>query len=364
MTSAENRAGKRSGPRLALQSRTSSNERVKAAPPIIPAETARHLLLGGAGLLEDPDRPASAARVLKQIERMGFVQVDTINTVERAHQHILLTRFDRYRPATLTRLLERERTLFEHWTHDASIIPIGLYPQWRYRFERAKQPDHRLQSWVLRKIGRDANRVIKHVLERIEKEGPLMSRDFEELKSARTKERGEGWWNWKPHKAALEYLWRIGELSISARSSFQKVYELSSRWLPEHHEQPPPSQDEHLDWACREALERLVIATPRELQQFWLAVGIDSARRWCKEAIATGEVIEVELASADGSKSRKAIAKPDWKRRAARLAAAPRRIRLLNPFDPAIRDRQRTLRLFDFEYAFEAFVPESKRRCG
>ncbi len=177
------------------------------------------------------------------IERLGFVQLDTINVVERAHQHILFTRLDEYRPAHLTRLLERDRKLFEHWTHDASVIPIDWFRYWRLRFRRYRERGLGANPWWARRMGGEPERVIEHVRRRIEREGALMSKDFEHRwskeapssadtgKSVASSEPSESgaWWGWKPQKAALEYLWRVGELSVAGRINFHKVYDLTER---------------------------------------------------------------------------------------------------------------------------------------
>jgi uncharacterized protein YcaQ len=328
--------------------------------PLVPAATARRLLLGAQGLLDDPRRKATPGALYDAVERMGFVQVDSINIVERAHHLTLAARFQGYRPALLTRLLERERRLFEHWTHDASAIPTAWYPYWRPRFERYRRKVLE-NPWWLERVGPDPQRVFAHVRERIVAEGPLMARDFED-------ERPEGtdktWWGWKPQKAALEYLWRTGELAIARRVNFHKVYDLASRVLPEADAAPPPSEEEHLDWACRTALERLGTASADELAGFWRAVPLEEARAWGERAAARGEIAAVQVEPLDGAKPRRAWAVPDWEARAAALPPAPPRIRLLSPFDPILRDRKRTLRLFGFDYRFEAFVPEPLRRHG
>ncbi|HYH44652.1 MAG TPA: crosslink repair DNA glycosylase YcaQ family protein, partial [Thermoanaerobaculia bacterium] len=107
--------------------------------PLIPAATARRLLLGAQGLLDDPRGRVTADRVYDLVERMGFVQIDSINVIERAHHLTLAARLQGYRPKMLDRLLERDRRLFEHWTHDASAIPTRWYPHWRFRFERYRK---------------------------------------------------------------------------------------------------------------------------------------------------------------------------------------------------------------------------------
>src|SRR3954469_13941785 len=158
--------------------------------PVAPAPPARRLLLGAQGLLDDPRRKATPDVLYELIERMGFVQIDSINVVERAHHLTLASRLQGYRPALLERLLERQRRLFEHWTHDASAIPTLWYPYWKIRFERYRRRvlEH---PWWMERIGPEPERAIDHVRERIAHEGPLMTRDFED-------ERPEGtdktWW--------------------------------------------------------------------------------------------------------------------------------------------------------------------------
>lgn len=327
--------------------------------PLVPVATARRLLLGAQGLLDDPRGRVTADRLYNLIERMGFVQIDSINVVERAHHLTLVSRLQSYRPSLFDRLLERERRLFEHWTHDASAIPTIWYPHWWYRFERYRRKvlDH---PWWKERIGADPDRTIAHVRERLAREGPLMTRNFEDT---RDESADRSWWGWTPQKAALEYLWRTGEAAVVGRVNFHKVYDLAGRALPEAHAAPRPTAEEHLDWACRTAIERLGIASADEVAAFWRAADLPDVRAWCERAAAREEIVPVQVEAVDGS-VRKAYAVPDWEERAAALPPAPPRIRLLSPFDPILRDRKRSLRLFGFDYRFEAFVPAPQRRYG
>jgi len=331
--------------------------------PTVPAATARRLLLGAQGLLDDPRRRPTVDALYEIVERLGFVQIDSINVVERAHHLTLAARLQSYRPQLLERLLERDRRLFEHWTHDASAIPTRWYPYWRYRFEhyRRKVLDH---PWWKERAGSRPRELVEVVRERIRREGPVMTRDFEDQRPAGT---DKTWWGWTPEKTALEYLWRTGELAVARRINFHKVYDLTERVLPEAHAAPRPDPGEHLDWACRSALERLGVATPDEIAGFWRAISLEEARAWCGRSAAAGAIVPVTVEAVeavDGAAPRRSWALPDWQERAAALPSAPPRIRLLSPFDPILRDRRRTLRLFGFDYRFEAFVPAPQRRWG
>jgi uncharacterized protein YcaQ len=327
--------------------------------PIVTIEAARLLLMNAQGLLADPSRRATPAALHKLIEQMGFVQLDSINVVERAQHLTLASRLDAYRPEHLSRLLEQERSLFEHWTHDASAIPTKWFAQWKPRFAVARELIWR-KPWWRERMGEDPDKVITQVRERIAREGPLRSLDFEHKQQGVS----SAWWGWKPQKAALEYLWSTGELMVTRREKFQKVYDLTERVLPQHSREPLPTEREHVEWACHTALERLVVATPKEIAEFWHAIGIAKAKTWCEEGARKGRIIPVRVESSDGAKERVSFAVWDWERRLSDLPAPPARTRLLSPFDPVLRDRARARRLFNFDYRFEAFVPVPQRQYG
>jgi uncharacterized protein len=326
---------------------------------LVPSQSARRLFLNAQGLLEDPSRKATKSTLLKLIERLGFVQVDSINVVERAHHLTLSSRLDSYSQSQLNSLLENDRSLFEHWTHDASAIPTRWIAHWKPRFKRER---NRLMSnkWWRERLGDGHESMLEHVRERIAIEGPLRSDDFEHDRQGES----AAWWGWKPQKAALEFLWNTGELMVSRRESFQKVYDLTERVLPQFHEIAEPSPDQHVEWACSTAMERLQIATPREIAQFWDAVSIADADEWCKRAATAGRLEPVLVEQSNGAKPRPSFAVANWETRLKQLPHAPDRMRLLCPFDPVLRDRARALRLFGFDYRFEAFVPAPKRQYG
>jgi uncharacterized protein YcaQ len=170
-----------------------------------------------------------------------------------------------------------------------------------------------------------------------------------------------GWWDWHPSKAALEYLWRVGDLAVTRRDGFRKVYDLTDRVLPAQHRDASPSAEETRDWACASALDRLGLATAGELAAFWDAIRPEDARAWAEGALARGEVVEALADGHDGT-PRRVLIRPGTL--AAAVPEPPGRIRILSPFDPALRDRARAERLFGFHYRIEVFVPEAQRRFG
>ncbi len=319
---------------------------------------ARRLFLDRHALGEAPVGPAKGADLLALIERLGFVQLDSINTVARAHDMILYSRRATYRSKHLKRLYEGEKGLFEHWTHDAAVIPMAYYPHWHLRFRRdAEVLKSRWRNWRRDGFEDQFETVLRHVRDH----GPVSSSDV-----GKDEQKGSGgWWDWHPSKTALEYLWRSGALAVTGRQGFQKRYDLSERvidtGLLDHASQP--DERETVDWCCGAALDRLGFATPVELAAFWATVTTPEAKTWCASRLASGEIIEVDIIAQDGS-LRRCFARPNVREQADQIAPPPGRIRVLSPFDPALRDRARAQRLFGFHYRIEVFVPAAKRQYG
>jgi len=320
-------------------------------------DTARRLFLDRHMLLRPPEGPARGDDLLQVIEAIGFVQVDSINTVARAHHMILSARKQQYRQANLTPLLERERAVFEHWTHDASVIPTAFFPHWRYRFDKdEKRLKHRWRTWF--REGFESK--VDEVLDQIANHGPCGSADVGQDEKRST----GGWWDWHPSKTALEFLWRTGRISVTRRQGFQKVYDLTENVIPADTFALQPERDETIDWACWSALERLGFATSGEVSAFWDLVSPDQAKTWCARHLADGILVEVDIDCADGKAPRRSFAFPATLETLDALPQPSQRVRILSPFDPALRDRKRAERLFRFDYRIEIFVPEAKRTYG
>ncbi|EYD78143.1 hypothetical protein Rumeso_00236 [Rubellimicrobium mesophilum DSM 19309] len=319
------------------------------ALPILRNDAARRLFLARHALLGP-----KAATLPDLLEALGFVQVDSVLTLARAHDMILWSRRPTYRPADLQSLV-RARAAFEHWTHDASVLPIAAWPHWRHRFQRDRaRMDRRWDNWQGPDFRAHLDRTLRHIADN----GGTLSGDLIDGP------RGEpGWWNWHPGKVALEYLWRVGELSVSHRQGFQKVYDLTERVIPEAHRASTPALDETIDWAANAALDRLGFATPGEIAAFWDLLTPQEAQQWAKDALSRGEIEEIQMEGADG-KLRRSFARPGTLDEASAIPEPGDRLRLLSPFDPALRDRARAERLFGFFYRIEIYVPAPKRTYG
>jgi uncharacterized protein len=330
-----------------------------AVQPLVSAADARKLFLAAQGMSDDPGRRATLGAVETLIGQLGYVQLDSIQRIERAHHLILGARLDHYRPELLDRLAFEKWALFEHWTHAAAYIPVALFPHWRHRFAQ-REKRMRQHRWFKKRLGGKPDALLARVYERIAREGPLRARDFESAK----KRKSQGWWDWTPEKTALEVLWHSGRLAIAGRDRFDKVYDLVERVFPAAHAAPAPSHAEHVDWACAAALERLGTATAKELAHFWGTVSIADARAWCKTAVEQHRAVSARLDAHHGGKPVAGVALPDWEARARRARPADPELRLIAPFDPVMQNRERLTRLFAFDYVFEAFTPAPKRKYG
>lgn len=310
---------------------------------------ARRLWLHSQGLSATP---TGTLDVMALIRSLGFVQLDTIRNVTRAHHHILWSRNQNYREPMLGGLLRDERAIFEHFTHDASVLPAEYYPYWRRQFRRLGEKV-RSAKWFAKGLA-DAD--IDAVRARIHAEGALSTKDFD-APARGNKEM----WSRPPHKRALDLLWYEGELTTAHREKFIKFYDLSERVIKPEHYGAQVTDADQVDWLCTEAMDRLSFGAPGDIQRFWDAVDAAEVRAWL--AGAGDRLMPIEVQAADGSWA-SVLAPADITTRLQQAGAPTSRLRIINPFDPAVRDRVRLKRLFGFDYRNEIFVPAKDRIWG
>lgn len=310
---------------------------------------ARRLWLNSQGLAA---APTGRLDLLEIIRNLGFVQLDTIRNVTRAHHHILWSRNQNYREPMLNRLLAKDRMVFEHFTHDASVLPMEFYPMWQRQFRRLGDRVSRSDFYRTEL----ASEEIAAIKARIKAEGALSTHAFD-TKITGKKEM----WARPPHKKALDHMWYAGELTTSHRDNFIKYYDLTERVIPEHHRETEHEDAAQIDWLCRNALDRLGFGSPGDIQRFWAATSAPEVKAWT--ASVADELVPVELQTAQGDWF-KAFAPADIESRLAENVKPTSRLRILSPFDPVIRDRTRLSRLFGFDYRIEIFVPAAKRKWG
>ena len=310
---------------------------------------ARRLWLNLQGLAQTP---VGNIDILEIIKELGFVQLDSIRNVTRAHHHILWSRNQNYREPMLGQLLAKERSIFEHFTHDASVLPMEYYPMWTRQFARLEEQIGRSEAYRTAKRNGDHEAIKK----RIATEGPLSTHAFDSKIVGKRE-----MWDRPPHKRALDHLWYAGELATSHRTNFVKYYDLREQVIPQHHLTGNLTDSDQIDWLCRSALDRLGFATPGEIQRFWAAASAAEVRSWFETVSDQLKLVEIETAAGTWMKC---FARSDLEALLNEIAAPTSRLRIINPFDPVARDRDRLLRLFGFDYRIEIFVPPAKRKWG
>ncbi len=315
---------------------------------VISRPAARRIILGAQGLDGGWSLSPGSDGAAEVIDRLGYVQIDTIAVIERAHHHVLWTRSRDYAPAMLDDLLSRDRRVFEFWTHAAAYIPMMDYrfylPKMRAFGRRPK-----VRSWV-----GENRKVVRHVLERVRAEGPLRSADF-----ANPREKRGEWWDWTPAKQALEILYRKGELMITGRRHFQRIYDLTERVLPPEVDATVPSAREVARYVVRRTLAAQGVVSEKDAA--WWLKDRKSVSTVLREMCEAGHALEVRLAGGgDAPYFVPATAlRPDLER-----SPEAATVRLLSPFDNLVTDRARALTFFDFDYRIECYTPEAKRKYG
>ena len=326
---------------------------------------ARRLALARAGLLKPewtglPRRATGlTARARKAahriIRRFGYLQLDTVSIAgARSHVIVLLSRLEGFEHQLAEVLLRPGEPLFEYWGHEASWIPIELYPVFEFR-----RKAFRRHPWWGDLIGQHPE-IAENLIQRIREQGPLRSLDMEGGGS-------RGWWDLKLAKRVATALWSSGELAIRERRNFQRVYDLTERVIPKSRRQNGLSEPQAVEQLLVQALKGHGWAATGTLSQTWRLTNrkkvITAA---LKRLVEKGEIVPCLFTGDNKKKS------PGWIRPGdLELAARLRRVRpradrgvLLSPFDPVLWDRRRVRQLFAFDQVLEIFKPAPKRKYG
>ncbi|MEL7225970.1 MAG: crosslink repair DNA glycosylase YcaQ family protein, partial [Cyanobacteria bacterium J06576_12] len=284
----------------------------------------------------------ATAATLSAMEHLGYIQIDAISVVQRAHHHTLWTRNPRYKASQLDQLLS-DKQIFEYWSHAAAYLPFR-----DYRFSLPRK--HAFASGEQRHWYERDERMVKLVLKRISTEGPLMARDFEHT----GKKVGD--WKAKPAKRALEYLFMQGDLMVPRRVNFHKVYDLTERVLPEGTDTTLPTPTEYARFLITQYLRANGLGQASEI-----AYLRSNTKRLVSATLAdmvsTKELLQIRVADKHYyalPSSLKLLSKP----------LARSRAKILSPFDNLVIQRDRIKSLFGFDYLIECYVPKSKRRYG
>ncbi|MCF6312449.1 MAG: winged helix DNA-binding domain-containing protein [Verrucomicrobiales bacterium] len=305
----------------------------------------RRIALSHQGLTTARPFGKSRQATLAVLERLGYIQIDTLAVIERAHHHTLWTRIPDYQPDHLHQLV-RERRAFEYWSHAASYLPMRDYRFVLPQMAAIKRGESPYSTEVDEKY-------LRHVSERIRNEGPLKARHF---KSATTKQ-GK-WWNWKPAKRALEKLFMQGNLMITRRDGMEKVYDLSERVLPQDTNTREPSLMEFAEYLLNTSLSAHGFTTLKQLTHLRSGLALRKAlNTLLQEKIAAREIRKFTIECMPP-----VYAPPDIFEM--KLRQPTNNVRLLSPFDNAIIHRDRMQQLFAFDYRLECYTPKAKRQIG
>jgi uncharacterized protein len=314
------------------------------------AAEARRLALAAQGFADPrPDRRPGGWDLRRVLRRVGLLQIDSVNVLERAHYLPAFSRLGPYPRELLDRASQRApRRLFEYWGHEASLLPVALHPLLRWRMERAAD-----DAWGgMRRIRRERPQLVEELLAQVAERGPVAASELAESEPRRS----GPWWDWSDVKRALEWLFWSGQLSSARRRRFERLYDLPQRVLPAAVlAAPTPLVADAQRELVRIAARSLGVAAERDLRDYFRLPTAETRLR-IAELVEAGELAPVAVEG--------------WGRTRAYLAAGariPRRIEaraLVGPFDSLLWERSRVQRLFGFEYRLEIYVPKAKRRHG
>lgn len=320
-----------------------------AGRPLSQAQ-ARRIALAAQGFGRPWPAGVTSRHLQQVIDRIGQLQIDSVNVAVRAHYMPLFARLGPYDPALLDRAAGRApRRVFEYWGHAASLIDVNLQPALRMRMAAYRAGD----PWpAISRIRAEHPQLEQQILDFVAANGAATSREIEHPEDRKR----APWWNWSEAKHVLEWLFVTGELTSAGRNSqFERRYDLPERVLPAAVlAAPTPDRAESVRLLVRHAAAALGIATDRCLADYF-RLRLDTTRTAIAELVDSGELIETPV---DG-----------WGRRSYlwHEARLPRRVQvdaLVSPFDSLVFERQRLLDLFGVDYRIEIYTPAAKRRYG
>lgn len=311
---------------------------------VISQAQARTIILHAAGLHKKAPFGKGREAVYKAIEHLGFVQLDTNYTVERAHHHTLWSRIPEYKLEWLEEL-QADGRIFEFFTSDTGFLPMV-----NFRFSLPVKEGFAANRKPL--TPPEVN-LMNKVLDRISREGPLMVKDFENDRQ----EASSGWWDWRPAKVALERLYLDGRLMITRTRDFQKIYDLPLNLVPDDVDTSLPGPEEFARHVIHRGLKALGIASASQIAWRARYVKNNLVKKMLEQLAADGEVLKVSVEGVKGVN----YMLPAYKSKKITLADDAF---VLSPFDGLNVFRRRLKDFFDFDYQIECFVPEPKRKYG
>ena len=312
-------------------------------PIVLTKSQARKIILHAAGLSKRGQFGKGREAVYKLIDHLGFVQIDTIYVVERAHHHSIATRVPDYQLEWLEEL-QNDRRIFEFWTYATGYIPMH---QFRFSLPVKESFLGRRKPMTQAEIN-----LMNKILNRISREGPARARDFENDRVTKS----SGWWDWRPSKIALERLHLDGRLMTVRGKDFEKVYDLAENIIPADINTTPPTDEEYAQHLIRSSLKALGIGYMKDLA-FRGRYVKNSVKAELQKLVDAGEVCMVKVEGLDGL----LYMLPEYKNKKINLAGDAF---ILSPFDVLNVLRHRLKDFFDFDYQVECFVPAPKRKYG
>ncbi len=305
----------------------------------------RRLALSAQGLLQAQTDGRGLAGARKAINHIGYVQIDTISVVERAHHHILYSRVPDFKPAMTNQML-LDRDIFEYWAHAAAFLPMA-----DFRFSLPYK--HAIKSGQTHWYKTRDQPLMDELLARIRADGPIRSRDVETNTTKRT-----GWWDWKPAKKALEQMYMEGDLMVSDREGFQKTYDLTDRVLPSHVNTQIPSMTEFAAHMIEQQLRCHGLVSLKGLTYQRRNAELRKAvKSLVDDRLAEGTLAQVQVSSGEVFiLETGALDRP--------FPPMNNRLLILSPFDNSVIQRDRLKALFQFDYQLECYLPEAKRQYG